>query len=700
MRLLDRALILARIDLGEEGWGMVALVAPSHENRRADGGRKSLGNFIVEGAARLIRTIVTFVFGNTSDYECFDDEASTEWLLRRRSDDALGTTMRDTTPVVIDTAQSGSNFEAVPTRSHRREGPDETQVLASMLGDVAEQVGIALQQANLMRQLRLKMGLLAEQNGALTKARTEMKVAQAQKDFTAMVESLPPTSEQYSNMQEVLDMMKIVKRSGDMLVSIVNNVLDFAKYEEESFIPDRVPFNLCEAVETAAEIVSLQDSEGKFPVIMTFISLAVPNIVTRFRQILVNLLSNACKFTPSDGEVVLTVNANPLEDIGLGSGQKTLPMMFEEFTQADASITRKYGGTGLGLAIARRLCHLMKGEIGVTPNPERRGTRFWFHVYLGKYKSEEWEAGQQLEFLGNIDLGGAVREGVGGICVGVVSREGKGLDEVREKLLRCGVMNVTSFPSLTDVLFASPTPVLNALIIDFRTIFTLSETALLQRLCTNPRLGRLCGILRTFPSKTREAVIDDFSVALARPIRMERFFAFIRGVLSGRATSFQLDQCVESVPGLEMEAEAGRRKLALPSVTASSASPAAKTLRSFMVLVVEDNTVNQMVIGKMLRRLGQKFDVANDGLEALKKMEEKDYDVVFMDIMMPEMDGYQATCELRRRFKDPVKPWVIGLTANAFWDERVKCKEVGMNDFISKPASLEDIKTALERCHE
>ncbi|KAI8846328.1 hypothetical protein BC829DRAFT_419206 [Chytridium lagenaria] len=649
---VERALILARIDLGEGGGGWLLLLCLTHDDETTDG-------------------------------------SSSERLLRQRNEEPYDDGRRP--HIVIDNVSS-SRTVPVPHR-RRRERSYQTpgvKVLASLLGDVAEQVGIALQQANLMRQVRVKMGQLAEQNEALTKARREVKVAQAQKDFTAVmsheirtplfaisslsamiletVENLPPTSEQHVNMEEVVEMMRIVKRSGDMLVSIVNNVLNFAKYEEESFIPDRNPFILYEAVETAAEIVSIQDSENKFPLIMTFVSPAVPTIVvgdvTRFRQILVNLLSNACKFTPSDGEVVLTVGVEPpdgyivvegapgetsnptspmrggecrvfvdVTDTGIGIRPEDSTNLFEKFTQADASPPRVVSHL-VPRPFISPLCYI----------PPRASTiclPFAARIYVRITYSP---------------------------CMFPTTTS-----------MRCH--NIISFSSLSSVLATTPAPRLHALLIDRQTVIDLSETHLLHQLSSHPRLGRLCAILRTSRSIRRKAS-DDHTIVM-------RGWGWFHVVI---------DQSGGMVGGDEV---VKKRVVMTPTTTttATTSPVAVNALPSFLVLVVEDNKVNQMVIGKMLGRLGQRFDVANDGREALKKMEGKVYDVVFMDIMMPEMDGYQATRELRQRCKDAVKPWVIGLTANAFWDERVRCIDVGMNDFLSKPASLEDVRLALERYH-
>ncbi|KAJ3205603.1 hypothetical protein HDU67_008735, partial [Dinochytrium kinnereticum] len=501
--------------------------------------------------------------------------------------------------------------------------------MSCFLGDVAEQVGIALQQANLMEQVRLRIRQLGEKNEALMRARKEVKVAQAQKDFTAVMSHEMRTPlfaisalssmiieivelqtsgnpDRQRSMEDALEMMRVVKKSGDMLVSIVNNILDFAKYEEEPFCLDRTPFLIREAIETASEIVALQDSDGKFPQIMTFISASVPPVVvgdvTRFRQILVNILSNACKFTQSDGEVVVKVRLGErglgdgeegwvrvfveVIDTGIGIRPEHAGMLFEKFTQADASITRKYGGTGLGLAIAKRLCNLMKGDISVSPNPEGKGTQFSLDVCFEQFRVDEWEPGLHPKVVG---LGDRAFEGV---VVGVVDGRGKGVEEIREKY---------------------PTP-FHALLIDYQTILSTDETSHLTRLTTSPHLGPRIAVLCTTRNHRgcRQSRTDaDASHMISRPIKLDHLVGLLRSVV----TSGMEKGGVEGGGGVRVEVDGGVRSLPRLSI-----------------LVVEDNRVNQMVIGKMLVRLGQEFEVAENGVVALEMVGEggRGYDVVFM----------------------------------------------------------------------
>ncbi|RIA97634.1 hypothetical protein C1645_813877, partial [Glomus cerebriforme] len=285
-------------------------------------------------------------------------------------------------PITISDNENGiiiiQNWDTVNKDEYRSHGK-WTQSTLIFLTDLAEQISIALAQATLIEQDKVRIHQLAEQNEALIQARKEASAIQAHREFlavmshemrtplyaifalTSMLLEMPHLSHQ--EMTEMRDMLEIIKKSGDMLIAIINNVLDFSKYEEEQLHLERVPFCVQEAVETSLDIVALQGQEATRPRINFVMDKSVPyNVVgdmTRFRQIIVNLLSNACKFTQADGDVVITVSSEFIEtnnvkkirvkvevtDTGIGISKEVLPKLFEKFSQADASITRRYGGT-------------------------------------------------------------------------------------------------------------------------------------------------------------------------------------------------------------------------------------------------------------------------------------------------------------------------------------------------------------------
>ncbi|KAJ3144155.1 hypothetical protein HK101_002780 [Irineochytrium annulatum] len=742
----------------------------------------------------------------------------------------------------------------------------------SLFADIAEQTGIALQQANMMETERVRTEELAERNATLQMVQKEIQVAREQKDFTAVMSHEMRTPlfaisalssmildlgafEERVGLEEVEEMLNVIKSSGDMLISIVNNILDFSKYEDDQFCLDRSPFVLRDAVEGSAELVAMQDVDGRFPQIVLVISRDLPLIlvgdITRFRQIIVNLLSNACKFTGPEGDVVVSVSRAEgrskadddaglvwlrvtVVDSGIGIAEDTAGMLFEKFTQADASITRKFGGTGLGLAIARQLCQLMKGEISARPNVGEPGTTFEFTVCLQAYEPREWEAEGRVVCPCSYTL---MNPKYDGFVIGVIEERVKSWIGLKEKLLACGNIRMIHYPDINAML-ESVEPV-NGVILDYRTVLLLNGVDVLRSLSCSPVLGPrtlllLTAHFRRCPTVRVRRSQHDRSMHRGRPLKMadltgwldslhalgapvsvrerleieERYMRSggeeppgpqlkkLQMIESGTPPRVPVAGPVAAVTGAH-QASAKRRVSAggvvltetapkvstgvrsastgslmphsplsfAPSTSSLSTSTGASAMSSsgstvvgggstlvtpaattpttvprLSVLVVEDNKVNQLVIGKILTKLGHSYELADDGEQGLRMVEAKFaaggvgggkeeergrmrgmndvtnqreasrvvgtpdsapppgpaqmYDVILMDIMMPNLDGRTATKEIRAVLGNATGPWIIGLSANAFWEERMLCFECGMNDFIAKPASMEDIRSA------
>ncbi|KAJ3102829.1 hypothetical protein HDU97_000286, partial [Phlyctochytrium planicorne] len=775
-----RTLIVCMLDVGEAQPGMLVVIMPpvvlpvtrpptppprSDEIAYVPWWHR-LGNGIRRAGQRLKRFVKWVGGSNTSDVELGradgtsldEDRESMDVMQQGHVGDVMPP--GQTQPLLA--PQQPPEPVAVPV-------PPHLTWTTSLLADVSEQIGIALQQAQLMSQARLRMAELSERNEALLKARNEIKIAQAQKDFTAvmsheirtplfaisalssmLIETLKSQQESWKKtMDEAVDVMNMVKKSGDLLVAIVNNILDFAKYEEDGFTLDRIPFSVREAVEGAAEIVAIQDVDGRFPFVTTSVSDRVPAVVvgdvTRFRQILVNLLSNACKFTPSDGKVSLSMDIASLDkwqqdyhgqisgrsrvlgdgkvqvvvevaDTGIGIKQEDLGVVFGRFVQADSSITRKYGGTGLGLAIAKKLCDLMGGDIGVRANwEEGKGTRFSFYVSLETVNDEEPAKGPG--------------EGVyDGLCVAVV--DGRGAVEAEEHVRACSKnATIHTFSTLSSFFQIPSTdlPNFHAILVDHSTIPSSEHRPRLHRLCQSPAIGPRCGMLctpfqkRSWREETSKwsSFGGDHSVGLMRPMKMDQVAGFLRKVGEEFLDMDALREvwdgpavilgCEDGDPngaaGGAVGGDGGKEVVQNDAggVEERVGEEKVEGKHGVSILVVEDNRVNQMVIRKMLNHLGYGCDVAGDGIEALEAMLGSPegferYAVVFMDIVMPLKDGYETTRDLRSLVPDETKrPWVIGLTANAGGEDRIRCLEVGMNDFISKPASIDDLRAAMSR---
>ncbi|TPX42470.1 hypothetical protein SeMB42_g05006 [Synchytrium endobioticum] len=637
---------------------------------------------------------------------------------------------------------------------------------SSLLLDLAEQITIAKLEASMVEKDRLLIAQLEEQNVALMQARKEVKVAQAQKDFTAVMSHemrtplfaissllsmlLDMKVVQESQFEEVLEMLELAKKSAQMLVTIVNNILDFSKYEDENFNLDRSPFIIRDALEMAADVVAVQDHDGKFPQIVLICGHDVPKIlvgdVTRFRQILVNLLANGCKFTESTGSVTLEVQTTPstragkvvlridVTDTGIGIRPEDVSKLFQKFSQADASHTRRYGGTGLGLAIAKTLCNYMGGTITVRPNQQERGTQFAVSLYLDEYYEHEWDIPVSLQTV-------LPDSSYDNLVLSIIDGNPDTLRGLEHLALYCSPkMVVHAFKNISEFL-SSNIPVHGVIV---NTLY--NEKEMLVTL-TNSGLSHRCFILYGFTvyrCQTESPVSKNSAASTAqRPLKVAEFARWLdfiigrppitfseetlltfdegddelhahsrtdgrrlkrNGVMRNQAAGGSAEK-VNDVVGANDSASMGLiSPTQLPLLTSCMGPTAGGSLLlpPLKILVVEDNVINQLVITKMLGRLGFKttdLAIANDGIEALEKIgnDEGKYDVVLMDIMMPRMDGYECTKAIRAKLGFTDKPWIVGLTANAFWDDKVRCREVGMQDFVPKPATIADVWAALKR---
>ncbi|KAJ3285723.1 hypothetical protein HK104_009359 [Borealophlyctis nickersoniae] len=545
-----------------------------------------------------------------------------------------------------------------------------------------------------------------------------------------MMLEMPILAEPDANeIGEIADMLEVVKKSGDMLIQIVNNILDFSKYEEEQFNLDHSPFLLRDALEISMEIVAMQDDKGQFPQLNAFVDPGLPQVIvgdpTRLRQIVVNLLANACKFTKADGDVTITACEDVRQprregkvcllvtaaDTGIGIKKADIGKLFEKFTQADASITRKYGGTGLGLAIVKRLCRLMDGEIWVEENTDApSGTKFVFRIWVSTVEGVNLQSDAPIPAsipIPNV----AYRE----LVLGVIEEHPMNIRGIQRLAEACGVSQVLNFPTLTAFLntFPSPPFAMHGILIDYRTVSHHGETDLLRTLLA--AVGDACLISCTpalLKQYRRERLADRLRSA-ARPVKMSVLLKFLDAIaaIPPVITPDVLGK-LRGNTGVNKEPQmiAESAKDGFPKAVEKASKARGKTpeldeapLPKLKILVCEDNKINQLVVGKILNKLGQTYTVADDGVDALELIRGGAvFDMIFMDIMMPRMDGLQATHEVREylRGKDnfsPTYPWIVGLSANAFWDDRVQCSEAGMNDFVGKPAKLVDIRNAMIR---
>ncbi len=488
---------------------------------------------------------------------------------------------------------------------------------------------------------------------------------------------------------EQREFAETVKSSAEALLTIINDILDFSKVEAGKLDLESLDFDLRSALDDVADLVGFRAHEKGLEFILMVdpeVPLALRGDPGRLRQILINLSGNAIKFT-QQGEVSLHVTrehaaeevdihgvdthaAAPallrfeLRDTGIGIPPVKLATLFQPFLQVDASMTRRFGGTGLGLSISKRLVELMGGEIGVESS-EGEGSTFWFTIDLPTAMSVPAPE-QRADLL-------AGRR----ILVVDDNRTNRRLLELLLAHWGCEPLMVEGGAEALTLLRAELASgrTIDAGLIDMQMPEMDGET-LVATIKADPALAALPCIMLTSAGvslNAAEAEACGYAAYLYKPVKGARLHGVLAGVLgmsSAAATS-----------------------ATLPDPTGTTPVSAAR------ILVVEDNAVNQKVVQKLLERQGYRSDLAGNGFEALAALRERPYDLVLMDCQMPEMDGFEATRQLRdpaTGARDTAIP-VIALTANAMQGDRDRCIDAGMNDYLTKPIAPQALADALAR---
>jgi two-component system, sensor histidine kinase and response regulator len=426
-----------------------------------------------------------------------------------------------------------------------------------------------------------------------------------------------------------------IHRSAESLLAILNDVLDFSKVEAGRLELECIEFDLREVVEETVDLLHRNASARGLAlaaVLPDAVRTTLRGDPSRVRQVLTNLIGNAIKFTER-GHVLVRVSSEghdddvvvvrfEVEDTGIGIPHEVIPRLFSSFTQADGSMSRRYGGTGLGLAIVRRLCHLMGGEVGVR-SEVGQGSTFWCTVRLQSSPLPATAEGSELA----------------GRTVGLVGVDPATALSLRAQLGCLGVHATQTPGDAADTWLVGPTA---------------------------DRVPP--GAVRVLPQAGPAPIRDG---DLVPPIRLRRLRDALRGVLGLEPT----------VPDGTQPADAAERSLGL------------------RVLVAEDHVINREVAVAMLDQLGCTTEVAHNGHEALARLADGVFDAVLMDCQMPQMDGFEATRAIRLREAELGLPRqrIVALTANALSGDRERCLEAGMDDFVSKPFHLGDLRDVLSQ---
>jgi signal transduction histidine kinase/CheY-like chemotaxis protein/CHASE1-domain containing sensor protein/HPt (histidine-containing phosphotransfer) domain-containing protein len=487
--------------------------------------------------------------------------------------------------------------------------------------------------------------------------------------------------------------------SAEALLTIINDILDFSKMEAGKMTLEPIAFDLRLAVEEVAELLAVRARDKGLDLIVHYAPdtpQAVIGDPGRVRQVLLNLLGNAVKFT-SAGHVLIDVGCTrrddghaviqlAVEDTGIGIPPEKLPQVFQKFTQSDASTTRRFGGTGLGLAIAKQLVTLMQGTMGAESTPGT-GSRFWFTLPT--------PLGVELDSA----LSRAPVPSLAGVRVLIVDDNAVNCRVLTEQLSVWGLpsSSVDSGEHALAVLraaLAAGEP-FGMAIIDMQ-MPVMDGRTLGQAIKADAGLRTTELVLLTSISTESDfagMAASGFAASLVKPVRQSHLFDALATVWAARGRPAPM-VTEDTLP---------RTRAIRP---AGAAEPAHR-FKGARVLLAEDNPVNQRIGVLMLEKLGCRVDVAADGREAVGALAAAPYDAVFMDCQMPEMDGYEATGEIRRREaagdiprREPAggaRIPIIAMTANAMQGDREKCLAAGMDDYISKPVARAALEQALHR---
>jgi two-component system sensor histidine kinase/response regulator len=478
-----------------------------------------------------------------------------------------------------------------------------------------------------------------------------------------------------------------IRASAENLLTIINDILDFSKVEAGRMEFEMLDFDLGATIEETLGLHA-ERALAKGLELASLIESDVPTALRgdpgRLTQVLTNLLGNAVKFTEA-GEVVLRVKLveeSPhtavvrfeVKDTGIGITEEQQARLFQAFSQADASTTRRYGGTGLGLAISKQLVELMGGEIGVE-SQLGKGSTFWFTAPLEKSPSATRSTPTR-----RVDLNG--------LRVLVVDDNETNRLIVHEQVVSWGMKNGRAEGGQQALQMlrsaADGGEPYDVAIVDMH-MPGMDGLELASRIKAEPAIASTQLILLTSSGQRGEAEQArrvGFAAYLTKPVRQSRLYdaiVTVMGYPAGKAPARPREPSIVTSPeGVEARSRERRRRA--------------------HVLVAEDNFVNQKVAVKMLERLGYQADVVGNGVEALEALSRVRYAAVLMDVQMPEMDGYEATAEIRRREENSGRRTpVIAMTANAMQGDREKALEAGMDDYVPKPVKPEELEEVLQR---
>ena len=496
---------------------------------------------------------------------------------------------------------------------------------------------------------------------------------------------------------EQRDFTGTIRTSSESLLNVINDILDFSKIEARKLELEAQPLDLRRCVEEALDMLMVKASEKRLELAFLTeneVPTTILGDITRLRQIVINLLNNAIKFTDT-GEVVVTVTSRPLSelqtvgaqegdapdtlqtmpwcelhftvrDTGIGIAPEHMDRLFKSFSQVDVSTTRKYGGTGLGLLISQRLSELMGGRMWAESEGVGHGTTFHFTLQAQVLADE-------LPVMPE------------NTSTALVGKRGLVVDD--NDISQLIIANQLAAWGIEACTTASPDEALQWLAqgeeFDFAILdlympamdgFTLARQV--RQYPTGATLPLIMLSSHGNRAVHAEAETLNFAALLAKPLKQAQLGNVLMEILANRARSQQ------------------------PKTHTSGFDPLLAERMPLRILLAEDNLVNQKVAQHILARLGYQTEIVNNGLEAVQAVQRQRYDVVLMDVQMPELDGLEATRAIVAEFPPTQRPYIIAMTAHALTGDEAMCIDAGMNAFVSKPIQIEKLVDALKQSQQ
>ena len=618
-------------------------------------------DWVNESFTRVMEFDLDEIYGKTPDTFLLGPESRKRDVVRIKAAMARG---QGVTSDIVNYSKSGRKYhlhlEIQPIYGENGEIETYIAILADITTRVATEHALRLAKTEADHASRSKSEFLASMSHEI---RTPMNGVIGMTSLL-MDTALDPKQRDFVNT---------IRTSGEALLTIINDILDFSKIESGKMHLEQLPFDLPNCVEEALELFSMQASTKNLDLAYLIAEDVPPWIigdVTRLRQILVNLVNNAIKFTLR-GSITITVRKKQrphsgktdesyqleftIADSGIGIPKDRISRLFKAFSQVDSSTTRKYGGTGLGLAICHRLTEIMGGSIHAE-SMEGEGTQFIFDISTS--------AAHAL----NADPAPSLPKMIAEAPVLGVEDNAIGRQHLQEFFQNWRTKaNTASRVNETAQLLQSGR--VHGLVLLDQDVISQPGGEELLKVVEEKKIPTLV-LLSPGPEGAHIRLNPPKIISINKPVRTNTLIRRVQSLLDATPVNVAVK----------------------PVATAKLAEEFPLT-----VLLVKDNLVNQKVAARFLDRLGYESDIANNGLEGFNAVQNKKYDLVLMDLQMPEMDGFTSSREIRQKIPAEEQPKIIALTANALQGDRELCLEAGMDDYITKPVKIHELREVIRR---